>query len=103
MQGVNLQFYTNESKTHRGVLLYEWLLKTALDMGMSGGLATRGIAGFGKHHHMHEEHFFELGSQMPVLVRFTTSEDLAETLIEKLKSEKIGIFMSKYPVTLETL
>ena len=66
MQGVYLKFYMQESARHHGKLTYEWLLEQARALGIQGGSAFRAIAGFGRHGHLHEEHFFELAGEVPV-------------------------------------
>ncbi len=50
----------HENRMYKGILLYEWLIEKAKEMGIHGGSAFRAIAGFGRHGIIHEEHFFEL-------------------------------------------
>ena len=59
MNGYQLKFYIHENRKHRGILLYEWLIEKAKEMGIHGGSVFRAIAGFGRHGIIHEEHFFE--------------------------------------------
>ena len=39
MEGFFLIFYVEEKQTHQGVLLWEWLLKQAVKLGVRGGSA----------------------------------------------------------------
>ena len=39
MEGFFLIFYVEEKQTHHGVLLWEWLLKEAVKLGVRGGSA----------------------------------------------------------------
>jgi uncharacterized protein len=97
MVDVFLKIYVAESQKHHGVLLYEWLLEQARDMGIPGGSAFRAIAGFGRHAVMHEETFFELAGNVPVEVGFAASESDAQLLLDLLQREKLRLFYVKIP------
>ena len=73
MQGICLKLFVSESRLHNGMLLYEWLLEQAKDIGVLGGTAFRAIAGFGRHGRLHEEAFFELAGELPVEIEFLVS------------------------------
>lgn len=98
MKGVCLTFYTHEFEKHEGRLLYEWLLEFARAQGLSGGSAFRGLAGFGHRGHFHEEHFFELASDVPVEVRFLLSQGEVLHFLESIKKEKIDLLYSEAPI-----
>lgn len=95
--GVYLQFYVQESKRHHGGLVYDWLLREARSLGLKGGTAFRGIAGFGRHGVMHEDHFFELAGELPVLVTFTASRDEADRLLAHVRSAGLTLFHVEVP------
>ena len=95
MKGIHLRFYTYENRRHDGALLYEWLLERARKLGVHGGSAFRAIAGFGRHGQLHEQHFFELAGDVPVLVEFILGEAEADTLVELLRLEKIHLFYTR--------
>ena len=95
MKGTHLRFYTYENRKHGGALLYEWLLERARQLGVHGGSAFRAIAGFGRHGKFHEQHFFELAGDVPVLVEFILGESEADALIGILRQEKIHMFFSR--------
>jgi PII-like signaling protein len=97
MQGICLKLFVSESRLHNGMLLYEWLLEQAKDMGVLGGTAFRAIAGFGRHGRLHEEAFFELAGELPVEVEFLLGEAQAERLLDLLKSESLRLFYSRHP------
>lgn len=92
MQGVSLSFYVYESQNHQNIALYQWLLEFAKKREISGGSAFRSIAGFGRTKALHEEHFFELGSDTPIEVRFFLEKEKAKKLIEDLKEENLNLF-----------
>ncbi|MGC1818338.1 MAG: DUF190 domain-containing protein [Casimicrobiaceae bacterium] len=98
MKGTLLRFYVHESRKHRHILLYEWLLEQAKGLGIRGGSAFRAIAGFGRHGVMREEHFFELAGDLTVQVDFAVSDDDAQRLIDLVTAEGVGIFYMRAPV-----
>ena len=97
MQGICLKLFVSESRLHNSMLLYEWFLEQAKEMGVLGGTAFRAIAGFGRHGRLHEEAFFELAGELPVELEFLVSEKQAERLLDLLESENLRLFYSKYP------
>ena len=97
MEGEFLRFYVNEKQSHCGVLLWEWLLQQANSIGMRGGSAFRAIGGFGRHHSVHEERFFELAGSTAVEVEFIASEAESRELLALLRQEKIRIFYALIP------
>jgi PII-like signaling protein len=103
MQGTTLRIYMHENRRHRGTLLYEWLLEQAKKMGIHGGSAFRAIAGYGRHGVLHEQHFFELAGDVPVVVEFIVSADEAQRLLELLQRENVHAFHTKAAIEFGTL
>jgi len=97
MKGVHLRFYTYENRKHGSVLMYEWLLERAKQLGIHGGSAFRAIAGFGRHGKLHEQHFFELAGDVPVLVEFMLSDAEADALLADLRREQVALFYARLP------
>lgn len=95
MNGICLKFYMHENRRHHGVLLYEWLLERARQLGIHGGSAFRAIAGYGRHGVLREAHFFELAGDLPIAVEFFISELEAERLLEAVRREKIPLFYAR--------
>ena len=93
-----LKFYVQENRRHRGLLAYEWLLERGRRQGLRGGSAFRAIAGFGRHHRLREEHFFELAGEVPIEVGFLVSGEEANKLIETIAAEELSLFYIKIPV-----
>lgn len=98
MQSVYLKFYITENQRHNGALLYEWLLEEAKKLGVPGGSVFRSIAGFGRHGRLHEESFIELAGELPVQVEFVMSAELADKLLEILRTYKLGLLYVRYAV-----
>jgi len=97
MQGAFLRFYVHEKHRHRHRLLWEWLLEQASHMGIRGGSAFRAVAGFGRHHVLHEDHFFELAGTVTVEVEFIVTDDEAQRLISLIRHERIRVFYAHIP------
>jgi PII-like signaling protein len=99
MQGSFLRFYVHEGHRHRGSLVWEWLLQQANGLGIRGGSAFRAMAGFGRHHLLHEAHFFELAGTLTVEVEFIVTEDESRQLLEVLTRENIRLFYAQVPAS----
>ena len=97
MKGVHLRFYTYENRHHGGTSLFQWLLEHARAMGIHGGSAFKAMAGFGRHGRFHEQHFYELAGNEPVLVEFIVSDDEATRLLASLEAEKLHLFYARIP------
>jgi PII-like signaling protein len=97
MNGAFLRFYVHESHRHHGMLVWEWLLKKASNLGIRGGSAFRAIAGFGRHHVLHEQTFFELAGSVAVEVEFMVTDREATELLKLIHEEKIRLFYAHIP------
>lgn len=60
MNGSFLRFYVHEGHRHHHHLLWEWLMQQANKLGVRGGSAFKAMAGFGRHHVLHEASFLNL-------------------------------------------
>lgn len=103
MKAVCLNFHIYEFEKQYGILLYEWLLEFARKNEIPRGIAARGIAGYGSNSRMHEEHFFELASDVPIVVSFILSEKEKNKLLLLLKEEKISLFFTTFEIDYDIL
>ncbi|MCC6715624.1 MAG: DUF190 domain-containing protein [Gammaproteobacteria bacterium] len=103
MQGAFLRFYVHEGERHHGKLLWEWLLEQAKGMGLRGGSALRAMAGFGRHHTLHANHFFELAGDLPVEVEFIVSDEEASALLALIAREGVRVFYARIPVSFDVI
>jgi PII-like signaling protein len=94
MDGSFLRFYVHEDQRHHGHLVWEWLLEQANKLGIRGGSAFRAVAGFGRHHMLHEARFFELAG-LTVEVEFIVTDAEAHELLELLRGQKIRLFYAQ--------
>jgi uncharacterized protein len=97
VEGSFLRFYIHEGHRHHGLLAWEWLLERANKLGIRGGSAFRATAGFGRHHILHEQHFFDLAGGLAVEVEFIVTDAEAQRLIELLHKEKLRAFFAYIP------
>lgn len=97
MNGVSLQFFVHESRRIHGIPIYRWLLETAESLGLQGGTAFKSMAAFGRHGVLHEEHFFELAGDVPVMVTFLVTEEQANSLLARLGEEALPLFYVRQP------
>lgn len=97
MDGLFLRFYVHEDHRLHGSLLWEWLLEQANKLGIRGGSAFRAMAGFGRHHTLHEARFFELAGALTVEVEFIVTEAEAQSLLDLLQREKARLFYARIP------
>lgn len=95
MQGIYLRLFVPEALRHHGDLLYEWILKQAELIGIPGGSAVRVMAGFGRHGHLHEQHFFELAGELPIILEFFAPDEAIDRLLALLVDEKHSLFYIK--------
>lgn len=104
-EGVFLRFVLHENRKHHGQLVYEWLLVEARKLGIHGGSAFHGIAGYGRHGVLHEQHFLELAGDLPVEVRFVCNREQAFQLLDATEAAGLSLFYvispTRYGVTAE--
>ena len=98
MQSYHLKFFVQENHKLHSKLTYEWLLEHARKIGIPGGSVFRAIAGYGRHHKLHEETFFELAGDIPVEVGFVVTPDQADDLLALVRAENLSLFFVKTPV-----
>jgi PII-like signaling protein len=97
MQGSLFRFYVHEGHRHHGKLVWEWLLEQGNRLGIRGGSAFKAMAGFGRHHTLHEARFFELAGSLTVEVQFIATEAEARQLLDLLHREQVRLFYAYTP------
>lgn len=97
MQGSFLRFYVQEADRVHGRPTWEWLLDQANRLGIRGGSAFKAMAGFGRHHVLHESTFFELAGSLAVEVEFIVTEDEAERLLDLARREGLTLVYATIP------
>ena len=97
MEGSFLRFYVAEGHRVHHSLVWEWLLIQANKMGIRGGSAFKAMAGFGRHHTLHESVFFELAGTLTVEVEFIVTPEEETRLLELIHKEKVRLFYARIP------
>jgi uncharacterized protein len=97
MQGSFLRFYVHENQRHQRRLVWEWLLERANALGIRGGSAFRAMAGFGRHHVVHESTFFELAGTLTVEVEFIVTDEEAQKLLKLVHEQGLRLFYACLP------
>jgi uncharacterized protein len=97
MQGSLFRFYVHENHRHKGRLVWEWLLEYGNELGIRGGSAFKAMAGFGRHHVLHEARFFELAGTLTIEVEFIVTQQEAQQLLDLLHREKVRVFYAYSP------
>jgi PII-like signaling protein len=97
MKATVLRLYMHESRRFHGMLLYEWLLEHARKLGIHGGSAFRAVAGYGRHGVMHEQHYFELAGELPVVTEFIVSDADAERILALVRKDNIDLVYACWP------
>jgi len=73
MNGFQLTFYTQQSRTHHHQPIGEWLLAQIQTLNIRGATLSTALEGIGHDHRLHSAHFFDLADQ-PVIVTVVVSE-----------------------------
>lgn len=97
MDGSFLRFYVAEGHRVHHSPVWEWLLIQANKMGIRGGSAFKAMAGFGRHHTLHESFFFELAGTLTVEVEFIVTPEEETKLLELIHKENIRLFYARIP------
>ncbi len=97
MNGSFLRFYVHEAHRHHRQLVWEWLMQQANKLGIRGGSAFKAMAGFGRHHILHEATFFELAGTLAVEIEFIVTDEEAKSLLEVVRRENIRLFYAHIP------
>lgn len=97
MTGSFLRFYVHEGQRHDGKLVWEWLLIRANELGIRGGSAFKAAAGFGRHHKLNEDHFFELAGTLAIEVEFVVFNEEAQRLLDLIHREKLSLVYACIP------
>jgi len=97
VEGCFVRFYLREDQRCHGRLAWEWLLDQANRLGVRGGSAFKAVAGFGRHHQLHESHFFELAGALPVEVDFIVSDEETRRLLDLVRDAGLRVPYAKIP------
>lgn len=83
-EGKLLRIFIGENDRHDGQPLFEWLVKRARSMGMSGATVIRGLEGFGAKSHLHTAKILRLSSDLPIIVEIVDREERIEKFLQEI-------------------
>ena len=96
-KGYQISFFTEQSRRKDGRPMGNWILETAKSLGIPGATFFPAAEGYGRDGWLKSASFFESGEQS-VEVRVAVTEADAERLIERIRSENLGVFCVKTPI-----
>jgi PII-like signaling protein len=76
--------YVGEDVHLHGEPLYLAVLNYLFYHGVSGATVTKGVAGFGSHHHMHTARILEMSENLPIKVEFVEESAKLDAILPKL-------------------
>lgn len=79
-----LRIFVGESDRHEKMLLFEWLVLKAREMGLGGATVLRGIMGFGAHSRLHTFKIERLSEDLPVVVEVVDAREKIEAYLEAI-------------------
>jgi len=91
-ESFTVNIYTSLNQKINHSLLYEHLLKWAKDNQVFSVNVFKAIAGFEKKGHIKEEHFIDMGTDVPIMISFILEKSHKDQLISFLKKEKKALF-----------
>lgn len=80
-EGALLRIYIGESDRHAGMLLYEWIVRTAREHGLAGATVLRGVEGFGARSRVRTAKILELSTDLPIIVEIVDAVDKIEDFL----------------------
>lgn len=103
MQGSFLRFYVHDGQRHHHGIVWEWLLMQANKRGLRGGTAFRAMAGFGRHHKLSEEKFFDLSGSQVIEIEFVVTDQEAQQMLDLVHREGIPLFYAYIPASFDAI
>ncbi len=97
MQGSFLRFYVHEGQRHRHDVVWEWLLIHANKICIRGGSAFKAMKGFGRHHTLAAEKFFDFAGSAVIEIEFIVTDQEGQQLLNLIHQEKIPLFYACIP------
>ena len=76
--GSLLRIFIGESDRHAGMLLYEWIVRTAREHGLAGATVLRGVEGFGARSRVRTAKILDLATDLPIVVEIVGTAEKIE-------------------------
>ena len=88
-EGALLRLFIGESDRHGGILLYEWIVRTARQQGLAGATVFRGLEGYGPRSRVRTAKLLDLSTDLPILIEIVDTEEKIEAFLPVI-DEAIG-------------
>ena len=80
-EGSLLRIFIGESDRHAGMLLYEWIVRTAKEHGLAGATVLRGLEGFGARSRVRTAKILDLSTDLPIVVEIVDTLEKIEQFL----------------------
>jgi PII-like signaling protein len=104
MNGTLLRCYMHENDRHNGQPVWESLIRHANKIGIRGGSVFKAMAGFGRHHIVHEgPRPFDFHATQTVEVEFLVTDADARGLLHWVEQQGMRLFYATTPARFGTV
>lgn len=79
--GKRLSIFVGENHHHKGVPLFEAIIRKAREQGMSGATIIKGVESFGCHHKIHTTKVLGLAEDMPMVIEIVDSHEKIDAFL----------------------
>lgn len=79
--GKLLRIFIGENDRHDGMMLYEWIVRTARENGLAGATVLRGLEGYGAHSRLHTAKVLRLSADLPIVIEIVDTEEKIEAFL----------------------
>jgi hypothetical protein len=79
--GKLLRIFIGENDRHDGMMLYEWIVRTAREIGLAGATVLRGLEGYGAHSRLHTAKILRLSADLPIVIEIVDTEEKIEAFL----------------------
>ena len=97
MRGYEITFFTHEDCFHGSTQMSDWLMLSALNLGLRGATVVTGSEGYGHNRHVHSARLFEPADNPQEIVMIVSKEE-ANHLFAHLQEEDVHLFYVKKSV-----
>src|SRR6185437_11384252 len=79
--GSLLRIFIGESDRHAGMLLYEWIVRTAREHGLAGATVLRGVEGFGARSRVRTAKIPVMATDQAITIEIGDTAEKSEALL----------------------
>ncbi len=79
--GRRLKIFVGENHRHKGVPLFEAIIRKAMEQGLAGATIIKGVESFGHHHEIHTAKILRLAEDMPIVIEIVDSREKIDAFL----------------------